>query len=237
MNRKEFDNLPGMSFKDIRLIPGVVINNTDEENLGRIKAYSPGLFDTSTMDEDALPWIYPFCMSMYQSFSTQAVNSKIWIIFIPDNPYGYFYLPFHDIHTEVAKHIKGNTDIVFGRECNTGSANIYFNESEGLVLRNGNARVQLLNDGRVIITNDTSSGMNFVISDGKCYSGDKGFEPAVLGNKLKKVFDDLSEKINLLASKCNESPYTSHLTSSIQNIKSALDEDAKNILSTKCTVS
>ena len=62
--KKENDNLPGIAFKDIRLIPGVVINNTDSDNLGRVKAYAPGLFDTKTMDEDALPWVYPFCMGM-----------------------------------------------------------------------------------------------------------------------------------------------------------------------------
>lgn len=237
MTKRKIDNLPGISFKDIRLIPGVVISNTDAENLGRIKAYSPGLFDTNTMDEEALPWVYPFCMSMYQSFSTQSVNSKVWIIFIPDNPYGYFYLPFHDPHTEVSQHIKGKTDVVFGREGSTGSANIYFNESEGLVLRNGNSRVQLLNDGRVYVTDNTESGKNLVLSNGKCYLGDSGFEPMVLGNKLKKVFDDLSDKLGQLAGKCNESPYTSHLTSSVHAIKNSLDEDAKQILSTKCVVS
>lgn len=236
-NKKEIDSLPGMAFSDIRLIPGVVINNNDSANLGRVKAYAPGLFDTKTMDEEALPWIYPFNMSMYQSFSTQSNNSKIWIIFIPDNPYGYFYLPFHDIHQGVSKHISGSTDVVFSREASSGQAAIYYNEAEGLVLSNGAARIQILNNGKVLITNSKNAGMNFVIANGKCSSGSGESEPAVLGNKLKTVLDTLSKGLDDLGAKVNESPYTSHLTTTIQNLKSNFSQAITSILSDKCTVS
>lgn len=237
MSEKKVDSKPGMSFADMRLIPGVVINNSDSANLGRVKAYSPGLFDTKTMDEEALPWIYPFSMSMYQSFSTQAVNSKIWIIFMPDNPYGYFYLPFPDYHTEVSNHIKGDSDIVFSRESKNGGTNIYYNENEGLVLKNGGARVQLLNNGKVVITNSIGSGMNFVIADGKCYSGGGEEHEVVLGDKLKDALSNLSNGLSDLATQTNSSPYTSHLTGKIQDIQSQFSSDIKGILSDNCVVS
>ena len=58
-----------MLFKDIEAIPGVVIDAEDPENLLRVKAAVPGIFDPGTMKKEALPWIYRFPMCGYQQYS------------------------------------------------------------------------------------------------------------------------------------------------------------------------
>ena len=51
-----------MKFKDVELLPGVVIDAKDPKMLGRVKATVPTLFDNSAMDVKVMPWIYPISM-------------------------------------------------------------------------------------------------------------------------------------------------------------------------------
>ena len=69
-----------MTLADFELTPGIVITSDDPENLGRVKAASPGIFDTNTMSQDDMFWISPFMMTGQQSFSKLEIGSKIWIL-------------------------------------------------------------------------------------------------------------------------------------------------------------
>ena len=40
----------GLDFNDLTIVPGVVVDNQDPENLQRVKATIPGVFDTATME-------------------------------------------------------------------------------------------------------------------------------------------------------------------------------------------
>ena len=87
-----------MFFKDLEVLPGIVINAEDPENLLRVKAAVPGLFDPSTMDVEALPWVYRFPMCGYQQYSKLMNGSKIWIIRNTTNCFEFWYIPFSNLN-------------------------------------------------------------------------------------------------------------------------------------------
>ena len=83
-----------MFFKDIEAIPGVVVDAEDPENLLRVKAAAPGLFDPDTMEISALPWVYRFPMCGYQHYSKLLMGSRIWILRNTKNYYLHYLQMF-----------------------------------------------------------------------------------------------------------------------------------------------
>lgn len=229
------ENIPAYELKDVKLTMGVVLSHDDPDNLGRVKAYVPGLFSKSTMDTDAMPWIWPLKMWGFQSFSLQNQNSKIWVIILPDNPYGYFYMPFFELSTATKSHISGDTDIMMCRTTSNGNAAVYYNKSDGIVSSIGKSRIQIDNN---MDAGMYSNGSSVKISGGKVTVGkqsDEG-EPMILGDKLKTLLDDLSSGLNNVAQKMIANPYVNACGSELLNVVTQLNSDISTIQSETCNV-
>lgn len=229
-----------MDLSDVKVLPGIVIEVNDPKYIGRVKADSPGLFDSSVMNKEGMPWIYPFTMQGYQRFSKLRVGSKIWIF--TDKAYREFwYMPMFQLNDD-AREIISDTDsnyqdaeIILSRTAGDNGVYIYYKPSEGIVIKNGeNTCINLTPDNQIKI----NSGEGYItLKDNKVYIGDSNTESmqsTVLGTNLVNILKDLQTNLFDLSQKAGLGLYTSILapgfvacSNSFKEIESILTNNTK----------
>ena len=224
-----------MLFKDIEAIPGVVIDAEDPENLLRVKAAVPGVFDPGTMQKEALPWVYRFPMCGYQQYSKLVAGSRIWVLRNTKNYYEFWYIPFSDLNANTLAVAKSEADVLISRYTGAGNAQLYYNKEEGFKTILDESYIQLDTNGNVI---NMSNGYSSKVYGEHYYAGKDGgaYEPMVLGKKLTNLFKQISSGLDALASVAESSPYTSQLSSPIRKIKSNIDNNYQEITSKDCSL-
>ena len=225
-----------MLFKDIEAIPGVVIDAEDPENLLRVKAAVPGIFDPGTMQKEALPWVYRFPMCGYQQYSKMMSGSRIWVLRNTKNYYEFWYIPFSDFNENTLKAAKSSeADVLISRYTGEANAQLYYNAEEGFKTILDANYIQLDTNGNVI---NMSNGYSSKVYGEHYYAGKDGgaYEPMVLGNKLTNLFKQISSGLDALASAAESSPYTSQLSAPIRKIKSNIDNNYLEITSKDCSL-
>ena len=224
-----------MLFKDIEAIPGVVIDAEDPENLLRVKAAVPGIFDPGTMKKEALPWVYRFPMCGYQQYSKMMSGSRIWVLRNTKNYYEFWYIPFSDLNANTLAAAKSEADVLISRYTGAGNAQLYYNKEEGFKTILDESYIQLDTNGNVI---NMSNGYSSKVYGEHYYAGKDGgaYEPMVLGKKLTNLFKQISSGLDALASVAESSPYTSQLSSPIRKIKSNIDNNYLEITSKDCSL-
>ena len=232
-------NTEGVKFDNLRLIIGVVESNADPEKLQRLKVSVPGMFTKDTMDIEAFPWVYPFNSYGYQSYSSILPGTKVLIIYDITNYYSLWYLPYFCPSETTKGHINGETDILMCRNFGHGEGTIYQNTTEGLVIKFGDATINIDGENNI---NIFSGGKEFKISGGTCFCGEKDgtYEPMVMGQQLYKVLGKLAADLDFIGTAAQGSPYTMHLVPKITGAGSAADnlkQGIKDILSDSVKVS
>lgn len=224
-----------MLFKDIEAIPGVVIDAEDPDNLLRVKAAVPGIFDPATMKTEALPWIYRFPMCGYQHYSKLMSGSRIWVLRNTKNYYEFWYIPFSDFNPNTLEAAKSDADVLISRYTGDGNAQLYYNSEEGFKMVLGPNYMQLDTNGNAI---SMSNGYSSKVQGEHYYVGKDGgnYEPMVLGNKLAALFKQISSDLAELATTAASSPWTSELSGPIRNIKLNIDKNYTEITSKDCSL-
>lgn len=223
----------GISLADVKIIPGVVLSHDDPKKMQRVKAFVPGLFDPKTMSTEAMPWIYPLCMNGFQSFSLQNNNTKIWVIILPDNPYGYFYLPFFELFPFTKAKVIDETDILMSRQTSLGEASIYYNGNDGIMAKLGDSIMNLRPDGKAVLQ---SSGTDITLNNGQIHVGssEEDGEPMVMGDQLTTLLNNLKSGLQGVAAKAMGHPITMPVGQELMNVVTTLSNDINNIKSGTC---
>lgn len=216
-----------MTLGDIEILPGVVIDNADPLNYGRVKACAPGLFDTSTMDKEDLFWISPFLMTGYQGFSKLEINSKIWILHNTKNYFEYWYIPMFELNANSPQVSQSDADILISRSINGDKVQLYYSREDGFRLINGDNSIILDTNGNFSVksngTSITSNSDNIkLIKDGEEeYS-------AVKCENLMSLLNTLSTDLSNIGSICSMNPYTANLSTyfmdAANNIANSIDD-------------
>ena len=187
-----------MNLSDYEFFPGSIIDVADPKYLGRVKANVPTVFDPS-MDKDGLPWIYPFTMGGNQSFSKMREGSKIWVIKNKKNYNEFWYIPMFELNQDTRALIGSddnyeNGDVVLSRNMGSVSVYIYYNDTDGIVIKYGDNNFITINTNSEVILQAGNGKIK--ISGDHVYLGDgeKG-EPAVMGNVLKNMLSNLSNQL------------------------------------------
>ena len=226
------DNSKGIRLGLMTLIPGVVQDNNDPEKLQRVKAVIPGVFDNSTMDVEAMPWVYPLIHHGYQSYNTMLPGTKIWVLIDPTNYYGYFYLPFFQMNDNTKELVKdeGETDVVLSRQLGDESVTIHYNTEDGIMLNIGESKVQICTNGDI---NVFSNGVSFKIVGGVCYTGtdDGDYEQMVLRDKLVDLLCQLAADFSSLSGIAKGNPQTMTLGEGFTKASMHLNNNIDDILS------
>ena len=222
----------------VEVVVGTCIEDIDPKKLGRIKVGAPGWFDRNVMSIEAIPWVYPFSMAMYNSFTHIALGGKVWLIINKENEEEYWYVPYHELNDDT-RQVQGadiDEDIVFSRNINGKVVQVYQNKEDGLVLRNGGSSVIISNDGDVTGTDGSGA---FKVSGGNFFCGAKDgpFEPMVRGNVCYELLMKLSSDFANLSSAASSSPYTSVLVDPFKTAGDNISQALKDLKSTKANVS
>ena len=203
-----------MKLKECKVIPGVVIDVSDPKYIGRVKADSPGLFDSSVMNKEGMPWLYPLGMGGYQSFSKLRTGSKIWIL-TDEDYHEFWYWPMFELNTDTRKIISENesdyeeSEVLLSRNMGDNGIYIYYSPSNGIMIQNSdNTLINLKSNNEIEIK---AGKGNVTIKDNIVYLGnnDKDYTKAVLGDKLENLLSSVFEYMKSLHNGLLTNPYTS----------------------------
>lgn len=215
-----------MKLKDCEVELSAVIDVNDDKKLGRIKVCKPGEY-AEDMDTECLPWVYPFEMNHYQSFSKLIKGAKVWTIKNKDNYDEYYYIPYPEQITVVknylAEHYEDDPEVIIARD-NLGEDNtatlVTYDSKEGFVIKIKGTSIEVKPNNQIICK---TPDVNVDIKDGVVYCGDPngGFEPMIYGNKLVDVLNNLRNGFNSLYSACGG--YTEPLRPGFEQCRTALE--------------
>lgn len=81
---------------DYYIIESVVEYNDDPFKIGRIRCSIPGVISHETTPKEALPWVRPFKMYCYQTFTKPLVGQKVWVMVNKSNYNEFWWFPFYE---------------------------------------------------------------------------------------------------------------------------------------------
>ena len=220
-----------MNLSDFELLPGVVQTADDPDFRGRIKCIIPGIFDPGTMPDDTLPWVYPLCMSRYQSFTKLMKGSKVWVLNNTKNKFEYWYLPMFDYHSQKSKeylseNYGNDPELIILRDNGGTLARMTYDDTNGYDIKLNEDYIQIKPGNKIEI----KAAEGKVKIDGSLvYTGVDAdtYEPCVLGNQLVDLLSKLQGAIDGVKGAAGGSPFTSHLAGPLGKCSSILSEANK----------
>lgn len=209
-----------MNLIDCNIRPGKVAQVVDTR--GCIKVYAPGLFSEQD-SPDLLPPVYPLGLQHYGQFSSLLEGDKVWILSNNGNSQQFFYIRYNIIPTNIKMKLDNgdaNVEVLFSREGKDGLAQIFFNDSEGIIISNGDAIIKM-NEDKILLSTPGVSRTIEISNNGISLGSEGGSsEPAVLGDKLVDVLDDIYNILNNINNNVTNSPYTAHLKPAFISLES-----------------
>lgn len=215
---------------DYYIILSTVEFADDPMKFGRIKCTIPGVIHSSTSPMEAMPWVRPFKMYGYQTFSKPEVGQKIWVLVSKTNYNEYWWFPFFETSDIVQNYLNANydnqPDVFNARSGSGGEAIFTYDDNNGYLMKLGDDFINLKPDRDMEIS---CNDCKIKIEGNKVYCGsdNAGYEPCVMGNKCAKLKTDLSELFDKLADIAKDSPYTIHLKAPIEAIAKKYTADVK----------
>lgn len=221
-----------MKFKNVELLPGTIIDAADPKQIGRVKCDVPGVFDSSSMSKEGLPWIYPLAQPGFQRWSTPLKGHKVWVFKTTDNYQEFWYIPMAQLTTGTKDIISGNdyenAEVLISRNMGPQSMKMYYKESEGFVIEYGTARININPSQEISID---ASGASVQLKNGKVYLGNGAEgEHAIKGDTLYELLQNLQNKLMETSSTASKDPFTATLASSLMGCADAIGDTLKYIV-------
>lgn len=214
-----------MRLSNVELIQSTVIDVDDPAKQGRIKCVIPGVFENSK-DKELYPWIPPFGMTRYQSFSKELCGAKVWVIQNKDNYNEFYFFPLFDKINKTKEFLDAkydsNPEIVYMRDNCGLVSSLTYDEDDGSMNTVNDSFINIRPDGEIHIH---TKNADVHLKNGNVFIGsdeNSNHEPAVLGDKLCNILGDLCSAMTSLQSKASPNPYTSHLSDGFQQAVTAL---------------
>lgn len=221
-----------MKFKNVELLPGIIIDANDPKQIGRVKCDVPTVFDSSTMDKDGLPWIYPLTQPGFQRWSTPIKGHKVWVFKTTDNYQEFWYIPMPETTNSTKSLITGddyeNAEVLISRDIGTQSVSVFYTESQGFKIKLGTAEINITPEQEIILS---VQGAKVQLKNGKVYtgSGAEG-EHAAKGDTLQQLLENLQNKLMQASSEASQNPFTATLAQPLMDCGNAIGDYVKYIV-------
>lgn len=187
------------------IILGEIKYNDDPMKFGRVKCDMPGVIHSATSDEEAMPWIRPFKMSGYQTFTKPLVGQKVWVLCSKVNYNEYWWFPFYETQDFVQEYISANydnqPDVIHARQGSAGDALFTYDDSNGYTLRLGDNHINLKPDNTMEILAN-SCKIKIEGNKIKVGKGESINECCLLGTQFNDHYTKLSGFFNALYGIC-----------------------------------
>lgn len=237
-----------MDFAEGRMRPGVV---RKVEGGGIIKASVPGLFSAEDPPEK-LPPIRMFPCGVANSITQVKELDEVWVLNFEDNPAELYWIRKDDQEdaednrkalddTDNEKIKPGNaTEVIFNKNDGGQQGSLYFSKESGVVLRKDDSYVQINSGG------DINMGVNYpardinITQEGIVIGGGSDAskpQPAVLGDNLEKVLNDVVEALATIQGAAKKNPYTMQIALCLEPCILKLQNEANSILSSNVKIS
>lgn len=225
-----------MRLSEVEIRPGYVRQVLD--NKGTIKAVVEGLFNEQ--DLDLLPPIRLFFTLQKGAFSAPRVNDPIWVFYQPSNPQDLRWVRQADCDGDImdicAKGNK-NTEVLMRRKKGLENAQIYYADSDGMVIQNQESSINIDKDSNICLSTGDENRTIEVSSSGISL-GTKGgsAEHAVKGESLLTALLDLNNLLVAMSTACKSNPYTVSVATVIDQLLPQYQKDIQKILSENVTL-
>ena len=229
---------------DYYVIESVVEYVDDPLKIGRIRASIPGVIHHAsghTEKKEALPWIRPFKMYCYQTFTKPLKGQKVWILVNKSNYNEFWWFPFFEtlniVQGYLNEYYEDTPDVFHAREEFVTPVMATWDNVQGYKWTIAEDYIDFFPTREFKLkVNDC----NINVTDGNILQcgGDESpagpYEPAVMGYKCESLRGGMKEKCMAAANAAASSPYTSHLEAPLQQLANSFT--SSNILCAKCHV-
>lgn len=227
---------------DYSIVESVVEYSDDPLCIGRVRASIPGVIEHTTTDNaEALPWIRPFKMYGYQTFSKPLQGQKIWVIGNNSNYNEFWWFPYFEPIDIVQGYLNAryddDPDVLHARDGYVSPVMSTWDCTQGYKWVIGEDYIDFfptreyklkVNECNINITAGN------VLQCGGDNSSAGEYEPAVMGHKCEKLRGNIQKACDAVATAAATCSTTVHLESSLKQLAKSFTEG--NILCDKCHV-
>lgn len=224
------------------VIESVVEYVDDPLKIGRIRASIPGVIHHSTTTEvQALPWIRPFKMYCYQTFTKPLQGQKVWVLVNKANYNEFWWFPYAEnidiVQGYLNQYYEQNPDVFHAREEFVTPVMATWDNEQGYKWVIGEDYIDFFPNRefklKVHDCNINIRGNLIYVGGDNSPAGD--YEPGVMGQKCLQLRKNLQSKCNAVAQKAMENAdKTGHLYKPLQDMANAFVDG--DILCKKCFI-
>lgn len=228
---------------DYYIIESVVEYNDDPLKIGRVRCSIPGVIHhTTTPTKEALPWVRPFKMYCYQTFTKPLKGQKVWVLVNKSNYNEFWWFPFYEtidiVQGYLNEYYDDTPDVFHAREDFVTPVMHTWDDKQGYKWVIGEDYIDFFptREFKLKVNECNINIKDNIIEIGGDVEGN--YERAVKGDTFETWRNDMKKKCMAVAKDAENNSYTIHL---VQSLKILAEEFTKyagegKILCKKCHV-
>lgn len=203
---------------------------------GKIRVDAPGKF--SEDDKGSLPPVWPFFGQHANSYSSVKEGDEVWLLACSDNKRQLHWIRKDNFEEADAGWMEGeNVEIFMNREQATGWAVLMFSDGTGWVMRNGEASINIQNDGKITLDPGIPNRALEISVDGiSLGSRGQSRHKAARGDEVQDCLSAIAATLKSLKVAASKSAYTKHLVPAINSQLKGLNKKISQVTSENVSI-
>jgi hypothetical protein len=179
---------------------GEVIDNNDKLKLGRIKIKIYGKYDT--FPDSDIPWSIPYSQLTTGTLIIPNIGDLVNVFFENGDENIPFYVSTIKLNDSLLSEIDNDYPKVWSLnydKIGDNALQIFYTDTQGLILRVNNSYIQFDNKDKSIIVNNGKKVIHVQDESISIGSINKSKEPAVLADTLEKILNDFITELGKIS--------------------------------------
>lgn len=228
---------------DYYIIESVIEFVDDPLKIGRIRCSIPGVIHYSegqTEEKEALPWIRPFKMYCYQTFTKPLVGQKVWVLVNKTNYNEFWWFPFSEtidiVQGYLNEYYEETPDVFHAREDFVTPVMHTWDDKQGYKWVIGEDYIDFFptREFKLKVNECNINVIDNIIQVG----GDveKPYEPAIKGKQMTTLLENLKKACEAVSEDAKKDSHTMILVKSLHKFAETFTSMNDKILCKKCHV-